>query len=95
MVPIDKYLFEDIQTAKKIKENPEYYDKLEVAYKIVKDLKIISQLQYYAYAIVITAFENIPYIDIQAFERFQNPDYYKYVQDKMIDPKHPKFKVIK
>jgi len=95
MESIDRYLFEDIQTAKKIKENPEYYDKLQVAYNIVKDLNIITQLQYYIYGNVIDSFEDIPYIDIESFKRFQNPDYYKYVQEQMSDQKNLRFNIIK
>lgn len=77
---VDRYLQEDLTTAKKIKENPIYYDKLLIADKYIEDLNIESELQFYVYTQVLKDLEGIPYSDVQAIHRFKNEKYYKYVQ---------------
>lgn len=81
--PIDRYLFEDLKTARKIKEDPNYYNRLLIAYDYIKSLGIISELQFYLYATVLEELKGINYSDTQAFQRFRNEEYYKYVQNHL------------
>jgi len=75
-----KFLQNDLKTAKKIEDNPSYYDRLLKADEYVKSLKIMSEIQFYAYAMVLDALEDISYKDIQAFQRFKCKEYYEEVQ---------------
>lgn len=89
--PINRYLQEDLITAKKIEENPSYYDKLLIVDEYIKSLNIKSELQFYVYAQVFKDLESIPYSDAQAIHRFKNEEYYKYVQSHL----PPNIKIVK
>ena len=83
MDSIDKYLYEDKITAKKIQNNPSYYDKLELAYNYFKDLRIRNIAVFANYSMFIDVLSEVTYSDIQAFIRFQNKEYYEYVLEKI------------
>lgn len=95
MTSSDRYLYEDINTAKKIEEDPTYYDQLQEANKYIDKLKIKSKIDYYKYSMVIKELKYIPYIDIQSFRRFQDEEYYEYIKSKIIKPKKHQFRIIK
>lgn len=95
MAPIDKYLYEDKITAKKIIENPEFYNELEIALNYFYGLQISDRINYYRYSVVVDQFKNVSYEDIQAFIRFQDKDYYDYVKSKIKKVEKPKFRLLK
>jgi len=95
MTPIDRYLYEDKITAKKIIENPEFYDQLEAANKCFDGLKITDKIDFYRYSIVIEQFKYITYDDIQAFKRFQDKEYFEYVKNSIPKKTKPKLRIIK
>lgn len=85
MEKLDRYLQEDLKTLKKINTIPDFYNKLELAFKYVKDLNINSELQFYLYMqtkLMKSKIEGIKYEDIQSYIRFQNKEYYEYVQEQ-------------
>lgn len=88
-----KFLQNDLKTAKKIQDDPNYYNRLLKADEYVKNLKIMSEIQFYAYAMVLDALEGISYKDVQAFQRFKCEEYYKEVQAHL--PKKTTLKRIK
>lgn len=87
MEPIDRYLYEDKITAKKILEDPSYYDRLEKANVYVEKLGIDNKIDYYRYSIVFDDLKCIPYMDTQSFKRFQDKDYFEYVKSHITSKK--------
>ena len=75
-----RYLQNDLKTAKKIQDDPNYYNRLLKADEYVKSLKIMSEIQFLAYAMVLEELKDINYKDIQAFQRFKCKEYYEEVQ---------------
>lgn len=90
----NRFLQTDLKTAIKIQDNPVYYDKLLKADGYVKSLKIMSEIQFYAYALVLEELKGISYKDMQAFQRFKCQEYYIEVQNRLSNNK-PKIKRIK
>lgn len=93
MGQFDRYLQTDLKTARKIQENPAYYDRLLRADELIKNLKIISELQFYAYALVLEELIGITYQDIQSFQRFKCEEYYKEVQSHLNPTPNPKERI--
>lgn len=78
-----RYLFEDKKLVEKIENNPEYFNKISLAYTYISALRINNPLEYYRNSQVFPELDGTKYEDVLAYERLQDQEYYDYIKSKL------------